>query len=568
MAPNLTCKTRPTIALAQINSRIGDFAGNRAQILDAVAAAVAQVRDPSQLLVVTPELALCGYPPRDLLYDRDFVREALAATATLARALHEQHADGPAVLCGSLMQAPPQEVQQPQHPGLYDAAVLLQGGTAVAHVAKRLLPVYDVFYEPRWFVPGPIGKPLQWGRHQLGVLICEDLWDDAYAVHPAAELRAAGADLLICLSASPYRQGVLGQRRLHAARAAALGAPVVYVNAVGAQDELIFDGGSFVLSATGDRVHALPCFAEAVQICDVDALLRGALPPCPAADLPREEEILRALSLGVRDFCRKNGVRRAFVGLSGGIDSALVLCIAVRALGADAVTALTLPSRYNDPRSTQEAKALCHALGVHCEEISIDPLLSACEAQLRPGLDRALGRPADSSPHDDTTFENVQARLRALVLMAYVNRRGGILLNTSNKTELSVGYSTLYGDMSGALGVIADLTKPDVYALCRHINATAPSGAGPIPSFILDRPPSAELRPDQVDPFDYDRESPPIEALVQNQPPRDGAHATDLARYRRLLRGAEHKRWQFGIALKVSERAFGTGRMMPVTRAR
>lgn len=559
---------RPTIALAQINSRIGDFAGNRAQILDAVAAAVAQVPDPSQLLVVTPELALCGYPPRDLLYDRDFVREALAATTSLARALHEQHPDGPAVLCGSLVQAPPHHVQQPQHPGLYDAAVLLQGGTVAAHVAKRLLPVYDVYYEPRWFVPGPVGAPLRWGSHQLGILICEDLWDEAYAVHPAAELHAAGADLLICLSASPYRQGVLAQRRHHATRAAALGVPVVYVNAVGAQDELIFDGGSFVISATGDRVHTLPRFAEAVQLCEVDALLHGTLPPCPAEDLPREEEILRALSLGVRDFCRKNGVRRAFVGLSGGIDSALVLCIAVRALGPDAVTALTLPTRYNDPRSTQEAKALCHALGVHGEEISIDPLLSACEAQLRPGLDRASRHPADSSPHDDTTFENVQARLRALVLMAYVNRRGGILLNTSNKTELSVGYSTLYGDMSGALGVIADLTKPDVYALCRHINASAPDGTGPIPAFILDRPPSAELRPDQVDPFEYDRESPPIEALVQNKAPPDGAHATDLARYRRLLRGAEHKRWQFGIALKVSERAFGTGRMMPVTRAR
>jgi len=550
------------IGLAQINSRLGDFAGNRAQIRDAVAAAVAQVRDPRRLLVVTPELALTGYPPRDLLYDRDFVAEALAATETLAQELHAQHGDGPAVLCGTLARAPREAVQQPHHPGLYDAAVLLQGGAVRAQIEKRLLPVYDVFYEPRWFVAGPVGSPLIWDGRKLGVLICEDLWDDEYGVHPAPELCRQGADLLLCLSASPYRKGVLSQRRRHAARAAALGAPLIYVNTVGAQDELIFDGGSFALAADGSLRTQLPRFAEAVTICDLDALARRDRLPCAEPDLPREEELLQALSLGVRDFCRKNGVRRAFLGLSGGIDSALVLCIAVRALGPAAVTALTLPSRFNDPRSSQEAQALCRHLGVACEEIAIDPLLAACEAQLGPLLARS-----DGAPGDDTTLENVQARLRAILLMAHVNRRGGILLNTSNKTELAVGYSTLYGDMAGALGVIADLTKPEVYALCRHLNAAATAGEPPIPRFILDRAPSAELRPDQVDPFDYERESPQIEALVQGTPP-DGGSPAEWTRYRRLLRGAEHKRWQFGIALKVSDRAFGTGRMVPVTRAR
>jgi len=563
MAPSSERPTGATIALAQINSRIGDFAGNRAQIRDAVAYARSQVSDPSRLLVVTPELALVGYPPRDLLHDPEFVREALAATDTLAHELHRQHPDGPAVLCGALAQAPAEVVKQPQHPGLYDVAALLHGGSVRAQIAKRLLPVYDVFYEPRWFAPGPVGAPLDWAGQRLGILICEDLWDDAYGTHPAAELRTQGADLWVCLSASPYRLGVLAQRRSHAARATKLGAPLVYVNAVGAQDELIFDGGSFVQSASTAVVQELPRFSEAVQICDLAALRRGAPPACPAADLPAEEELMQALALGVRDFCRKNGVRRAFVGLSGGIDSALVLCIAVRALGSGAVTALTLPSRFNDPRSTLEAKALCHSLGVACEEISIEPLRSACEETLRPLLSCSDGAPAG----DDTTLENVQARLRALVLMAYVNRRGGILLNTSNKTELAVGYSTLYGDMAGALGVIADLTKPQVYALCRHINRSA-GGGGPIPAFILDRVPSAELRPDQVDPFEYERESPLIESVVQNQPPPDGANPADMARYRRMLRGAEHKRWQFGIALKVSERAFGSGRMVPVTRAR
>lgn len=567
-----------SIALAQINSRIGDFAGNSAQIRDAVDAAVAQVDDASRLLVVTPELALCGYPPRDLLYDRDFVREALAANQTLASDLHRRHPTGPGVLCGTLLPAPIEAVGQPHHPGLYDAAVLMRGGTLRAHAEKRLLPVYDVFYEPRWFVPGPLGEPIDWAGHRLGVLICEDLWDDDYPIHPANALRSAGADVLICLSASPYRLGVLAQRRAHARRAAALGVPVIYVNAVGAQDELIFDGGSFAIDTRGLPALQLPRFCEAVRICPLDALvdppepieppepLDSRDPAPPAIDMAPEEELLQALTLGVRDFCRKNGVRRAFVGLSGGIDSALVLCIAVRALGADAVTALMLPSRFNDPRSSEQAQVLCHRLRVASEQVSIEPLLLACETQLRP----LLGHADDPGKSSDTTIENLQARLRALVLMAYVNRRGGILLNTSNKTELAVGYSTLYGDMAGALGVIADLTKPQVYALCRHINATqrGADGEGPIPAFILDRPPSAELRPDQVDPFDYPRESPIIEALAQQQPVPADAPAIDVARYRRMLRSAEHKRWQFGIALKVSEHAFGTGRMIPVTRAR
>lgn len=561
-----------TLALAQINSRIGDFAGNRAQILAAVATARRQADDPATTLVVTPELALCGYPPRDLLYDPDFVHEALAATTQLADELDRHFPDGPAVLCGTLVRAPAAAVQQPRHPGLYDAAVLLSGGEIRGVVAKRLLPVYDVFYEPRWFVPGPVGAPLPFAGHRLGVLLCEDLWDEDYPLHPAQELVAAGADLLICLSASPYRLGVRAQRLQHARRAAALGVPLVYVNAVGAQDELIFDGASLALSPHGDIVRELPGFAEAVTSIPLSQLHCPAKPATPDGALasPAEAaELLSALTLGVRDFCRKNGVRRAFVGLSGGVDSALVLCIAVQALGASAVTALSLPSRFNDPRSSQVAHQLCQALGVRCEEVSIDPLLAASQAQLAPLL---TAEPAPD-PAADTTLENVQARLRALVLMAYVNRRGGILLNTSNKTELSVGYSTLYGDMAGTLGVIADLTKPQVYALCRHINEHA-APPGPIPSFILDRAPSAELRPDQVDPFDYPRESPRIESLVQHDAPTaaapddSAASPAEWQRYRRLLRSAEHKRWQFGIVLKVSERAFGSGRMVPVTRAR
>jgi NAD+ synthase (glutamine-hydrolysing) len=418
------------------------------------------------------------------------------------------------------------------------------------------LPVYDVFYEPRWFIPGDARPPVEVAGRRLGVLVCEDIWDDAYGRHPAAEPALAAAEALLCLSASPYRQGVGAQRLRQARRAGALagGRPIVYVNAVGANDELIFDGGSFVLDGGGRPAAILPPFREAVRVVDLDEL--GNL-PAPPPPLGREEELLQALTLGTRDFCRKNGIRRAFVGLSGGIDSALVAAIAARALGPESVTALALPTRYNDARSTESARLLAGRLGVAFEVVPIDGLLTAAEELLRPRL--------GSGGPDDTTYENIQARLRALVLMAFVNRRGGVLLNTSNKSELALGYSTLYGDMAGALGVIADLPKPDVYALARHINASA--GAEVIPAFILDRPPSAELRPDQVDPFDYGRVSPLVESLVQNRPPPPPLPGPDeLARSRRMVRVAEHKRWQFGIVLKVSERAFGTGRLVPVTR--
>ena len=539
------------IGLAQINARIGDFRGNQLRI----AAAVAAAHDRGAELVVLPELVLCGYPPRDLLYDPDFVREAQEATAELARMV----AGGPAVLVGTV-EPSPDPAATPRHPNLRDVAALLAGGHVVASRAKRLLPVYDVFYEPRWFVPGPPAPPLELpappSGARLGVLVCEDLWDEGYGVQPVAELAAHGVDALVCVSASPFRAGVAAARLHHARRAVARTArPLVYVNAVGANDELIFDGDSFMLDATGRVVLRLPRCEEAVRVVDL-ASLPAPVPETPTAPLSPEAELLDALTLGVRDFLGKGGLRRAFIGLSGGIDSALVACIAQRALGGAAVTGIALPSRHSDPRSTESARELAANLGIGFEVVPIEPLHAAAETVLAPLLGDAGG--------PDTTLENVQARLRAMILMAHVNRRGGVLLNTSNKTELSLGYSTLYGDMSGALGVIADLTKPEVYALARHVNAAA--GRSSIPPFILDRPPSAELRPDQVDPFDYPHVSPLVESLVQGMPAPALTPAAALAPYRQMLRTSEHKRWQFGIVLKVSERAFGTGRMVPVTR--
>jgi NAD+ synthetase len=504
--------------IGQLDTLVGDLEGNVRRLADAAQRLAAQGADA----VVFPELAVTGYPPRDILCDDGFVAAALRATEDLA----QRCAGLPPILVGTIARA---AHRPPRHPGLHDVAVLLEDGRVKDQVAKRLLPPYDVFHEPRWFLPGGPRAPLRIHGRKLGVLVCEDFWDAGYDVHPPDELRAAGAELLVCLSASPFRKGVLEERLAHARQA---GVPVVYVNAVGGQDELIFDGRSFVTDASGRLAARLPSFAESLEVVE---------PGTPAPEPPVEDELdvlHRALVLGIRDFAGKNHLEAALLGLSGGVDSAVVACLARDALGPSRVTGVALPSRYSDPRSTGSARELARRLGIGFELIPIDGLHAAAEGAL-PALldDHPAGRLAD---------ENVQARLRMLVLMALVNRRGGFLLNTSNKTELSLGYSTLYGDMAGALSPLGDVTKPEVYALARHL--------GGIPEFVLERPPSAELRPDQVDPFDYARVGPRMEELVLS-------HRSDVA-----LRRSEHKRWQMGVVLKVSLTAFGSGRMVPITR--
>lgn len=471
----------PVLAIAQLNSRIGDFKGNLARLERAVHEAAAQ----GATQVVAPELAVCGYPPRDLLFQEEFLQQTFAANAELARRLK----GGPALLVGSVT------------PGLHNSALLMRDGAIQTVQHKQKLPAYDVFHENRWFVPGPPGGN--------GVLICEDLWHAGVAPADAPELT--------CISASPYRHGI-AEKRLEVARRHRK--RVVYVNAVGAQDELIFDGGSFVVDEHGRVTDQLPRFQECVQV------VRGVVAP----ELDPQEELFEALVLGIRDFVRKNGLPRVVLGLSGGIDSALVACLAREAVGPERVLAVAIPSRYTDPRSTSTARELAHRLGIHYREIPLEPLHQAAEVTLG-GL-------------EGTAAENVQARLRALILLAQVNQ-GGVLLNTSNKTELTLGYGTLHGDLAGTLSPLGDLTKPEVVALAHWFQAQT----GSIPPFILERPPSAELRPDQVDPFDYATLAPEVERLIQ-------AGGTNRA---------EFKRREFGMVLKVSDKAFGSGRMIPVT---
>lgn len=528
---------RLRIGVAQVDTRLGDLASNTRNVQEAVAALAPGAPD----LVVLPELVVPGYPPRDLLCDPAFVAASLQAQQELAARL----ADGPPVLLGGIWPGAP----TPRHPGLFNAALLLDRGRCTLAQAKRLLPAYDVFHEPRWFLPGPASPPLALGAAAAGVLVCEDLWQEGYPLRPVDQARAAGASLLVVINASPYRQGVL-DRRLAVARAAGL--PLVYVNAVGAHDELIFDGASFAMDGAGRVTAWLPRFQEAVDVWELAA---ASVAPTGADDPPRGLPALwQALVSGIRGFAQKNGLRQAVVGLSGGIDSALVATLAVAALGPRAVTCVALPGPFTDPRSTQAAREQATTLGCGFEELPITALHQAALGALAP----VLGPPGAG----DTTPENLQARLRALLLMALVNRRGGMLLNTSNQTELALGYTTLYGDMAGALSPIGDLPKPTVQALA----AWASAHVAAIPAFVLARPPSAELKPDQVDPFDYAAVGPAVQGELRRAaglpgegPPLD----PDLAR---MMRQAEHKRWQAPIVLKVGEVAFGTGRMVPVTR--
>jgi NAD+ synthase (glutamine-hydrolysing) len=507
------------LTLAQINATVGDLEGNVSSSVSAVQTAQRQGAD----LVILPEMTIPGYPPRDILFDPSFTEAVQAATQDLAH----QTRSGPPVLVGSLWQS---DFKQPQHPGLWNAAVLLHKGTVTLAAAKQLLPIYDVFHEPRWFAPGPALPPISIEGEKIGVIICEDMWDEGYQTHPGQYLLNAGATRLICLSASPFRQNKLENRLHHARRQ---NAPIVYLNLVGATDELIFDGHSFALDQTGQMVASHPGVQEADQTIDLASAV-----PIPHPSPAPEPELYAALTLGIRDFAAKNGLKHAFLGLSGGIDSALTAVLAAEALGPKNVTAVAIPSRYSDPRSTDCARELADNLGIGFEVVELDPLHKTAETSLAPWLESG------------TTAENIQARLRAMILMALVNARRGFLLNTSNKTELALGYATLYGDMAGSLCPIADLTKPDVYKLSRWIQTER----GIIPDFIIERPPSAELRPDQVDPFDYDIVAPALEELILQ-------HQSNSP-----IRRSEHKRWHMGVILKVSDKAFGSGRLIPITR--
>jgi len=545
------------VALAQLNPTVGDLQGNGQAIQRAAIAA----SEAGAKLLVVPELALCGYPPRDLLLNPDFVR----ATGQALTALAAQLPPPLAVLVGTV--APNPQAGQLGAKPLFNSAALLQGGTVQRFFHKKLLPTYDVFDEDRYFAPGEGSNRFYWQQCQIGVAICEDSWNDEtfwhqkfYPVDPIAAL--ADCDLLINLSASPFAIGKQALReRLfgHAARRWQL--PTICVNQVGGNDDLIFDGGSFACDRQGQVVARLPQFAEGLAIVEVfPDKIRGDLTPV----LPSPEaETWEALVLGLRDYARKCGFQKVVLGLSGGIDSALVAAIAAAAVGPPQVLGVLMPSPYSSRHSITDAQALAANLGISTQILPIGPLMAEA--------DRTLG-PLFAGTEWGLAEENLQSRLRGLLLMAVSNKWGHLLVSTGNKSEMAVGYCTLYGDTNGGLAVIGDLPKTQVYALCRWLNRDRAI----IPASILTKPPSAELRPNQRDQDalpPYDILDAILERLLgQRQAIAEivaaGHDPATVAFVQRLVTKAEFKRWQAPPTLRLHDRAFGSGWRMPLAARR
>ena len=538
------------ILAAQLNPRVGDLTHNTDRIL----AALDLARTSGADLVVTPELALTGYPPRDLL-DRPRLHQAVAeALLTLTRATR----GGPALLVGLPLphQSRPHQYQ--------NAALLIEDGRLLARHNKLLLPSYDVFDEARHFLPGDALTAVSFRGRTLLLSICEDLWacDDPklrarYGYDPLDD--AQPADLLINLSASPFAHGKLERRRSTLAAAAAkLQTPILYLNQVGANDELIFDGNSLLMLPDGRAKQLAPAFLEASNTFDLDRLDET---PDLVNDAP-VERTLQALVTGIRDYFHKSGFSRALLGLSGGIDSALTAALAVRALGPDSVIGLLMPSQFSSQGSLDDATALAQNLGIQTHTIPIEPAFVALRDTLRPSF--------ENQTHG-LTEENLQARIRGILLMAHANHQNALLLTTGNKSELAVGYCTLYGDMCGALAPIADLTKGRVWQLARHLNRDGIL----IPVNSIEKPPSAELRENQTDQDSlppYEILDLLVEAYVElEQAPEDlirnGFDPDTVARVTRLIDLSEHKRRQTPPVLRVTEKAFGTGRRYPIAAA-
>jgi NAD+ synthase/NAD+ synthase (glutamine-hydrolysing) len=525
------------IAIAQINATVGDLAGNAARILDFALRAKAQGAD----LLLTPELVLCGYPPEDLLLREDFYDACERELDALAVA-----APGIAILVG--------------HPlakdgNCYNAATLIDGGVRVATYCKQRLPNYEVFDEERYFESGDSPCVVELKGVRCGINICADVWEAG----AADQARDAGAELLLVLNASPYHVGKqLLRAEVLRERISATGLPVIYANLVGGQDELVFDGGSLALDAQGEVRCQLAKFEEALGCVEFAG---GQLQPAQiVAEQGVEAEVYRALVLGVRDYLGKNGFPGAIIGLSGGIDSALTLCVAVDALGADKVRAVMMPSPYTAEISLADSREMIRRLGVRYDEIAIEPAMTTFAALLEKEF---AGLPAD------TTEENLQARIRGMILMALSNKTGSLVLTTGNKSEMAVGYCTLYGDMAGGFAVIKDIAKTLVYRISRWRNTVSEV----IPERIITRPPSAELKPGQTDQDSlppYEVLDAIIEAYMEKDvSPREiiarGYAEADVRRVVRLLKISEYKRRQSPVGIRVTQRGFGKDWRYPIT---
>ena len=540
------------IALGQINPTIGDFEGNLALIENALAQAERGGAD----LLVLPELSICGYPPRDLLERPAFVEAAGRSLAALAARVKRT-----AVIVGY-----PERLEGGATRGLANAAALLDEGRVVSVHRKSLLPTYDVFDEWRYFEPAAAVACADFRGRRLGISVCEDVWNDAdfwprrlYREDPIEKLVAGGAEIIINISASPYTVEKRHLRpRMLASTARRWRRPLVFVNQVGGQDDLVFDGASLALDENGEAIARGAEHAADLLFVDLDSR-RGDLRPWPTSDA---RSALEALTLGTRDYARRCGFASALVGLSGGIDSAVVACIAARALGPANVHGVAMPSRYSSEHSRNDAAALARNLGINHREIPIEGVFAAYLETLAPVF-------ADHPP--DATEENLQARVRGALLMSMSNKFCHLLLTTGNKSEVGTGYCTLYGDMCGGLAVISDVPKTLVYRLAQEINAEGEI----IPTSTLTKPPSAELRPDQTDQDTlppYDVLDAILEAHVEQGLDAAGLVAAGFDRavvedVVRRVRLSEYKRRQMPPGLKITGKSFGYGRRYPIAQA-
>lgn len=536
------------IGFVQLNTTVGDLRGN----CEKIASAYDRLDAAGADLVLTPELAITGYPPQDLVFKSRFVPETLKKLDQL-----HAHVRRAALLVGFV------DRNEGRGKPFHNAAALLQAGQPIRKTYKSLLPTYDVFDEDRYFEPAARVEPFGVCGHKIGITICEDIWTEHYLprplydVEPTRSLIEQGTELIVNLSASPFslhkpavrHEMVGGLARTHQR-------PIFYCNAVGGNDQLIFDGNSIAVNSSGELIAQLPGFQEDEAIIEVN---KGDTIKFREPDIP--EELFGALSLGLRDYLRKCNFKSAVLGLSGGIDSAVVAVIAVDALGAENVTAVSMPSQYSSPGSIEDALTLARNLGIKCLQIPITKTFAAFRNQFREIF---AGLP------ENETEENMQPRLRAMMLMALSNKFGHLLLTTGNKSELAVGYCTIYGDMAGGLAVISDVPKTMIYQLARWINRKQEI----IPRSIIEKPPSAELKPNQKDqdtlpPYDILDEILRL-YVEENLSARDIiAHGFDEKTVRWVQRRVdlnEYKREQAAPGLKVTTRAFGLGRRMPIAQ--
>ncbi len=527
------------VSLCQINPTVGAIERNMDLIMKWYQKAVAAGAE----LTVFPELVLVGYPPQDLLLRRRFLDKAEMALKSIA-----EKTTIPMII-GNPMR---------ENGELYNCAFVCGHGEITGHYKKRLLPTYDVFDEDRYFTSGDSTEVIEVKFEnksvKIGMQICEDLWDEDYACNLVKSLKEKGAECIVNISASPYRVGRLADRsKLIASKVAETALPFFYCNMVGAQDELIFDGQYLAYDGKRNLIGQGPAFEEDIVLVDPENPV-----PIKLKTVQREQKIYHALVLGVRDYFRKTGYKKAVLGLSGGIDSSLTGCIAVDALGPNNVHGVSMPSRYSSDHSRDDAKTLAKNLGIDYRTISIESIIGEFDESLQESFNGSETGVAE---------ENIQARVRGSLLMALSNKFNWLVLSTGNKTELAMGYCTLYGDMNGGLSVISDLSKTDVYALSRWVNKEA--GSERIPINSIEKPPSAELRPNQVDPFDYDVVSPLVSALIEDEKSpteliAEGADPELIKDISRRIRINEYKRRQAAPGLRVTSKAFGIGRRVPI----